>query len=140
MLFMLRATRADASGGSFVLRFVTLALAVLLVFFIVAFARIFFKDYELRKEISRVEQDVARLEKRKIESLDMLKRLQSDVYIEERARRELQVVRPGEKVLVATGLVVTSSAAKNEESESIGTELSNWKRWWYYFFKPELGD
>ena len=84
---------------------------VIFVFLLTSYVRVFFRDYELRREIDKLQTDVQKLEKRKIESRDVLKKLQSDSYIEERAREELQATKPGEAVLVVPGLTVSSTAA-----------------------------
>ena len=103
-----------------------------------SFLRVYFKDYELRQEIQRTQVDVTKLEKRKIESLEILKNLQSDAYVQDRAREELQVTKPGEAVLVVSGLMVTSTASTAVVIEPKKIEpLSNLMKWWYYFFRPE---
>lgn len=117
---------------------VTICAALVLIFLGVSFLRIFFKDYELRKEIERTQADVSKLEKRKIESLELLKRLQSDAYVEDRAHAELQATRPGETVIVVPGLSVTSTAAGAVTPPTAAPQekppLSNSETWWYYFF------
>ncbi len=118
-------------------RLTTVFVIILFIFLMISFLRVFLRDYELRHEIGRLQTDVSRLEKRKIESLEVLKKLQSDSYVEERAREELQAARPGEAVLVAPGLSVSSTATKSLTIEKeIVQELSNPYKWWYYFFAP----
>lgn len=118
------------------LRMITIGAIIILVILFVSFLRVFFKDYELRREIERVQTDVSKLEKRKIESLDVLQKLQSDTYAEERARDDLQAAKPGEIVLVVPGLTVTSSAQSARQVElPVVKELSNPAKWWYYFFR-----
>lgn len=116
-------------------RLTTVIIIVLFLFLFVSFLRVFLKDYELRNEIGRLQTDVGKLEKRKIESLEVLKKLQSDSYIEGRAREELQAAKPGEAVLVVPGLSVSSTATKSLTlTQELPTELSNPVKWWYYFF------
>ncbi|OGH61068.1 MAG: hypothetical protein A2848_02860 [Candidatus Magasanikbacteria bacterium RIFCSPHIGHO2_01_FULL_50_8] len=119
-------------------RLVIVVVVLLFIFLLISFLRVFFKDYELRKEIERLQTDVGKLEKRKIESLDVLKKLQSDAYIEARAREELQAAKPGEAVIVVPGLSVSSTVPRTLEAQPIeNTELSNPLKWWYYFFRPQ---
>ncbi len=113
---------------------------IICIFILVSFVRVYFKDYELRNEIERVRTQVSSLEKRKIESLEVLKRLQSDAYVEERARVELQVVRPGEAMLIVPGQIVSSTASKSYTPSSSVRPLSNPQKWWYYFFRPRMGN
>ncbi len=120
------------------LRVITLLAVIIFLFLLVSFLRVFFKDYALRQEISRVQGDVGKLEKRKIESLEVLKRLQSDAYVEDRGRAELQAVKSGEAVLVVPGLTVTSSAPSSLVlTDEKAKPLSNPNKWWYYFFRPD---
>ncbi len=115
----------------------TLGCAAICVVLLVSFLRVFFKDYELRQEIARTQVEVGTLQKRKIESLELLKRLQSDTYVEDRAREQLQATRPGEEVIVVPGLSVSSTAAATATPEPLSTEteeLPNSLSWWYYFF------
>lgn len=106
-----------------------------LVILVLALGRIFFKDYELRGEINRLQSDVGSLQKKKIESLDLLQKLQSDSFLEEKARQELQARRFGETVLVVPGVVVSSSAAVALPLTPKSPELANPQKWWYYFFR-----
>lgn len=116
-------------------RLTTVAIIVLFLFLLVSFLRVFLKDYELRHEIGRLQTDVNKLEKRKIESLEVLKKLQSDSYVEGRAREELLAAKPGEAVLIVPGLSVTGTATKSLTLEKeLVVELSNLQKWWYYFF------
>lgn len=118
-------------------RIITVAMLAIFIFLLASYVRVFFRDYELRHEIDKLQTDVQKLERRKIESLDVLKKLQSDSYIEERAREELQATKPGEAVLVVPGLTVSSTAVHSltitEEEPPV---FSNPEKWWYYFFRP----
>lgn len=116
-------------------RLTTVIVIILFLFLFISFLRVFLKDYELRHEIGRLQTDVNKLEKRKIESLEVLKKLQSDSYVEERAREELQAAKPGEAVVVVPGLSVSSTAPQSLTLEKEApVELSNPEKWWYYFF------
>lgn len=122
-------------------RLITIGMVLVFLFLLVSFLRVYFKDYALRQEIERTQQDVNKLQKRKIESLEVLKHLQSDAYVEDRAREELQATKPGEAVLVVPGLTVTSTAPTSVKIEAeVVKPLSNPLKWWYYFFRPAQQD
>lgn len=118
------------------IRILTIGAIILLIIVAISFLRVWLRDYELRQEIARVQREVNILEKRKIESLDVLKKLQNDSYVEDRARAELQAARPGERVLVVPGIIVTSTAPGGLEDRPQSPVLSNSQQWWYYFFRP----
>ena len=48
-------------------RLVIVVVVLLFIFLLISFLRVFFKDYELRKEIERLQTDVGKLEKPAIE-------------------------------------------------------------------------
>jgi len=108
-------------------------IAVLLTLFvIIAFSRAFYRDYEIRQEIQSLQDEVARLESKKVDSLDILSYVKSDEYAVEKARTELNMVNPGEKMMIIDG-------GKNNGQENMvvvksKNDKSNLKKWWEFFF------
>jgi len=108
-------------------------IAVLLTLFvIIAFSRAFYRDYEIRQEIQSLQDEVARLETKKVDTLDILSYVKSDEYAVEKARTELNMVNPGEKMMIVNG-------EKNVGQENMvvvksKNDKSNLKKWWEFFF------
>jgi len=99
---------------------------------IIAFSRAFYRDYEIRQEIQSLQDEVARLESKKVDSLDILSYVKSDEYAVEKARTELNMVDPGEKMMIIDN-------KKNNGQENIvvvksKNSKSNLKKWWEFFF------
>lgn len=110
--------------------FCLLGIAVLVAF---SYMRAYYQDYKIRQEIQALEEEVRSLEQKKIESLEILQYVQSDAFVEEKARTELQLKKPGEKVIIYDTPV---SESRDDVDESLYTHLtqaSNPIKWWYYF-------
>lgn len=110
-------------------------LVVIIVAVMVAFAygRAYYQDYLVRQEIERLEEQAEKLEAKKMELLGVLKYVKSDSFTEEKARTELNMVKPGEQVLV----VAKRDALDNgqEDDGMVKWEnISNYKKWFRYFF------
>lgn len=97
------------------------------------FARAYYQDYLVMQDIERLREQAKSLAARKIELLEVLKYVKSDSFVEEKARSELNMAKPGENVLVVP------KAAENdngqEKNDVVGlSNVSNYKKWWHYFF------
>ena len=110
--------------------------------FAIGFARAYFKDYAFREEVKRLQGEISQLEKKKLESIELLKYVSSTSYIEDTARLDFNLKKPGEQVLFIEKL------GKEDESEDrgrkivgSGQEMTNPLKWWYYFIHrtPETG-
>ncbi|KKW41633.1 MAG: hypothetical protein UY92_C0015G0045 [Candidatus Magasanikbacteria bacterium GW2011_GWA2_56_11] len=55
------------------------------------FARAYYEDYSVRQEIRRLEDEVRGLERKKLESMEILKYVGSQNFVEDRARVELNL-------------------------------------------------
>lgn len=103
----------------------------------ISYARAYYQDYKVKEEIKTLEGEVRQLEKKKFQSMELLKYVTSDNFIEEKARTELNLKKPGENVII----ISSTSTAK---IPSIGTapesrqDLSNPIKWWYYFIHKPL--
>lgn len=107
---------------------------LLTLIFAIGFARAYFKDYTFREEVKRLQGEIDQLEKKKLESLELLKYVSSTAYLEDTARLDLNLKKPGEQVLFITkaGKEVKSEESGAEMAIS-GQEISNPLKWWYYF-------
>ena len=66
--------------------------AVLVIFgLLFSFGRSFYQDYQMRAEISRLQNEARNLSAKKLESLEILKYVQSRQFAEEKARTELNL-------------------------------------------------
>lgn len=98
-----------------------------------AFARAYYEHHKIEQEISELKKNKERLEAKRLETLELLEYVQSPGFIEQKARTELSMSRPGERVVVVTSptSTITGQAHRDVVQEE---EISNPMRWWRYFF------
>ncbi len=126
--------------SSFVKRFfasrwflaVSLAVAVL---FAIGYARAYYQDYKVRQQVTALENEVRSLEKKKLESMEVLNYVMSDRFVEEKARTELNMKKPGEHVLLLGQDQAVSPKPMRETVVETGggQRLPIPLKWWYYF-------
>lgn len=115
-----------------------LFVAAVIVFMVIfGYVRAYYQDYQVRQEITRLEEQARNLEAKKLELLEVLKYVKSDSFVEEKARIELNMLKQGERVMV-----VASSTAPNEHRQEKNnmlewTNLSNYAKWWRFFVNSE---
>jgi len=96
------------------------------------FARAYFQDYKVRQEIKLLQQEVKDLETKKFESIQLLEYVTSDTYLEERARTELNLKKPGENVVFVSDISPIGQIESDNDGEE-DKQLNNITKWWYYF-------
>ncbi|OGH92051.1 MAG: hypothetical protein A2534_02165 [Candidatus Magasanikbacteria bacterium RIFOXYD2_FULL_39_9] len=109
-----------------------LVVVLVAIFVALAYGRAYYQDYLVRQEIEYLEEQTKKLEVKKMELLGVLKYVKSDSFTEEKARTELNMVKPGEKVLV----VPQTEAVNNGQDSSAVVKwdnISNYKKWFRYF-------
>lgn len=108
-------------------------MAVAAVMIVFEYARAYYQDYLVRQEIEYLQDQTKRLEAKKMELLDVLKYVKSDSFAEEKARTELNMVKPGEQVVVVPQ--VATAAGRQEQTAVVKWDnISNYKKWFRYFF------
>jgi cell division protein FtsL len=86
---------------------------------------------DVQTELSRLESEKKRLE-------DEIAYKQTDEYIEEKAREDLNLIKPGEKVYVVVGQDTKSSSESvlsgSSERKKSDSRDKNWYSWYKLFF------
>ncbi|HBU07186.1 MAG TPA: hypothetical protein DEB09_03820 [Candidatus Magasanikbacteria bacterium] len=121
---------------SFVRRFFASRMFLIVAFVIavlvaLGYARAYYQDYKINQEIEALQTQVKSLEHKKLESMEILKYVTSPEFVEEKARNELNMKKPGENVLVIDGLVESNKTKQTGPVEN--NDLNNQTKWWYYF-------
>lgn len=111
---------------------------IVAVFFAINYARAYYQEYKVKQEISALREEVKHLEQKKLESLKILKYVTSDAFVEEKARTELNLKKPGEQVAVVTGQEEEKKSAYTQDQPGEKQYLSNPVRWWYYITRHSL--
>jgi cell division protein FtsB len=110
--------------------------SILFIFLSVSFVRSAFEVLKSKDRLDEVNTEVKELENKKAEIEEDIEYKKSDEYIEEKARDELNLIKPGEKVYVVTGGDDSSENVLSETdiAEEVGRERSNWYSWYRLFF------
>lgn len=113
----------------FTSRFFLLGAFVVAAILAVSFGRAFYRDYEIRQQIRVLQAKVDDLERKKLESLNLLGYVKSEAYVEDVARQQLGLKKPGERVIIVDAATSTGLRATAEGE----TTVPSWKKWWWYF-------
>jgi uncharacterized protein related to proFAR isomerase len=96
------------------------------------------RNWEVTSELEKLEKDLAGLQARHLELLDLVDYFKSESFIETEARDKLGLKKEGEQVAVILDLDTTSTleslwGQQDEEEEEV---VSNPRKWWRHFFEP----
>ena len=94
-----------------------------------------YKKYQIRQDVRNLEAQAAKIEGQNQGLLELINYLKTPEYKERQARAVLNLQKPGE---IAVALPGTGNTEKfrdplGDEQEATG-EISNFKKWWNYFF------
>ncbi len=106
--------------------------AIVAVMVVFEYARAYYQDYLVRQEIAYLEDQAKKMESKKVELLEVLKYVKSDNFVEEKARTELNLVKPGEQVMVVPQ---ASNEPNRQENEAVVRlkNIPNYKKWLNHF-------
>lgn len=126
-------------GRFFASRSFLLVALIIVTLLALGFARAYYQDYRVKREIQQLEYEVSQLEQKKLDSLDMLKYVASPAYVEDKARTELNMKKPGEHVAFLQNMVDEGAeAGDNTDISTDRQSLTNPVKWVYYFIHKEL--
>ncbi len=120
-------------------RFFASRLFLIILFIVIAliamsYTRAYYQHYKIQKEIASLKQEIGLLEKKKLESISILEYVQSDTFVEEKARTELHKKKPGEQVLfIESEEIDISEKETSLSAENSRQDMPNPVKWWYYF-------
>ncbi|MDD4333086.1 MAG: septum formation initiator family protein [Patescibacteria group bacterium] len=107
-----------------------LGLAVI-IFISIPLAKNITKRYTVNKELKELQKEISDLENRNKDFKGVISYLESDQFVEEQARLNLNLKKEGEKVIIIKEEALATSTNINSDEESI----SNFQCWINYFFK-----
>lgn len=98
-----------------------------------AYGRAYYRDYQVKQEIVRLQDEVRRLETKKLEMVDLITFVKSKDFVEQKARTELNLVKPGEQLTVIDDMANTNLSGQSNDKMIELNNISNPMKWWYYF-------
>ena len=104
----------------------------LFLFFLIIFslAKGTIRSYKVNNEIELLEQEIGSLEKQNQEFGQLIKYLNSDIFIEQEAKLKMGLKKEGESLIVIPNKELVVNSEKTEEIEN----KENPEKWWEYFF------
>jgi len=126
-------------------KFLTLLGLAVIILISFPFTKNTLKQYRINKEISEFKKEIFDLQNKNIDLKNFVSYLESDQFVEEQARLNLGLKKPGEEVLVVKNEIGEASVRTSSSSpifnipgyEKMNSELndSNFKKWLDYFFR-----
>ena len=114
---------------------VTVSVCTIAIFFVLAFGGKALESYRLRRHNDELRQEIAELEQETAELEARLTYVQSAEYVEQVAREQYKLVKPGEKLIIPIPrqgpLVVTTPTPSLPTSEDVAEQTASyWPAWW----------
>lgn len=109
-------------------------LSLFLIFSLFKVGKELIKRHAINQEIGDLNKQLTAVSQEKDKLKDLISYLETDKYVEEQARLQLNLSKPGEKRIDLT------SDQNNQVTEMSNTEedLTNWRKWFNYFFASNL--
>jgi len=102
---------------------------VFLLLLLIPLAKNYSRKRLVEQEIADIQQEINDFESKNKELKGMIDYLQSDQSLEEQARLNMGLKRPGETVAVIQGEALGVTVPERE----VTVALPNWQKWWQYF-------
>lgn len=102
---------------------------VFLLLLLIPLAKNYSRKRLVEQEIADIQQEINDFESKNKELKGMIDYLQSDQSLEEQARLNMGLKRPGETVAVIQGEALGVTIPERETTVA----LPNWQKWWQYF-------
>ena len=100
-----------------------------------------YKAYQIELHIKNYEKENARIEEENRRKSEDYEYYSSEAYIEKIAKQNLNLVNPGEEVIIIPNDSLDNSGIvgglNDEEGEYTYTGLNNPQKWWKFFFDIE---
>ena len=103
---------------------------VFLLLILVPLAKNYSRKRLIKREIAEISKEISEFEAKNKDLQDMISYLQSDQSLEEQARLNMGMRRPGESVAVVQGDFLDLIELEKEKP----APLPNWKKWQKHFF------
>jgi len=108
-------------------------LAILLVFFLMAFGREYVGNIQVQNYIDDLQVQQESQEQEQLETMALIQELSSEYFLESEGRIKQGLGQEGETVIV----IQDNDKDNDQNSEEADDGLTNVSRWFYYFFAQD---
>ena len=124
-------------SNQFILSIVGLIIIILISF---PLAKNVSKQYKVNKEIESLKMEINGLQNKNSQLKNLISYIQSDQFIDESARKNLNYKKAGENVVIINNVETTEKkddglAVNNSQNETSAVIENNADKWVKYFFK-----
>lgn len=119
-------------------KIIFIVLIVILFFTATSLYRNIQKNKQINEEIEILRSQADTLQKNNIEMRELVEYFNSSAFIEERARIDLGLKKPGENVVIIPDIETSPFVAQKEQEKLLQIEQkqqSNILKWWQFLFK-----
>lgn len=127
-------TKNEKWSQVFYSRWFLLILFLAAIFLIFSYFRAYFQESRVRNEIDTLHEEVETLEAKKIKTVEILKYVQSQAFVEEKARTELNLLKPGEKMAIIPSGSIKTDIGQPEQDLLKWSNVKNPIKWFKFFF------
>jgi cell division protein FtsB len=120
---------------------VAIVVLTIVVFLVVDFGRRTATGYYVSQAEKQLRADIEAQVQLKQELEERRESISTDAYVEQWAREDAQMVRPGDRpiILVTPDTPITAPSAEPAAVEADEAPVPNWYPWWRLFFDTEPG-
>ena len=112
-------------------RITLLGLFFILILIIYALIKNSGREEIVSNNTAKLSQEIQAIEKENRELAELIKYFSSSEFVDKEAREKLNMIKPGEKVVV----VPQENNSEDWENENEKNNLSNWRLWIKYLFE-----
>lgn len=106
-----------------------------IIFVALACVRSYFQDYQVRQEVARLQKEASDLESKKFATMEILKYVESDDFVEDKARTDFNLQKAGEQVAIIkkAGIIGQNDSGQVDNKVVELERISNPLKWWNFF-------
>ena len=112
-------------------KYFVLCLVIIFAFALVSLGRESYRYFQTSEEIRNLEKKINDLKKENDELSQIKETFNSEDFLEEEARRKLNMIKEGESVII----IANDNELTSDEPEIQTKKISNFKLWLKYFFE-----
>jgi len=112
--------------------FITIFGFLFLLYFLFLFSRITNKKYRINQDVKNLEAEIVNLNEESLELENIIQYLDSDQFVEEKARLSMGMRKPGESMVVVTNLDQEINGFNKNNNKEL--DKNNFIKWYKYFF------